>query len=131
MATLTIRKLPEDVHRRLRLRAARRGHSMEAEAREILALAIQSEVDAPLEPGALADWLDAVLGDRKPTGVVDDFIRERREEAATESLGRRRSTPPSRVHAPPVDGGPTTAQSAFAKSASSVSTDTPSTTASA
>lgn len=52
---------------------------MEAEVREILALAIQAEVDAPLEPGALADWLDGVLGDRKPTGVVDDFIRERRD----------------------------------------------------
>lgn len=96
MATLTIRKLPEEVHRRLRLRAARRGHSMEAEAREILAQAIQAEVDAPLEPGALADWLDAVLGDRKPTGVVDDFIRERREEAAKEEAEWSRSTLPSR-----------------------------------
>lgn len=39
MAMLTIRNLPDEVHRALRLRAARRGHSMEAEVREILASA--------------------------------------------------------------------------------------------
>lgn len=84
MATLTIRKLPDEVHVRLRLRAARRGRSMEAEAREILSSALHDESVAPLEPGALADWLDAVLGDDKPQGVVDAFIRERHEEAAKE-----------------------------------------------
>ena len=36
MAVLNIRNLPDDVHARLRLRAAKAGHSMEAEAREIL-----------------------------------------------------------------------------------------------
>jgi antitoxin FitA len=39
MATLTIRNLPEPVHRALRLRAAGHGRSTEAEVREILALA--------------------------------------------------------------------------------------------
>ncbi len=96
MATLTIRKLPDEVHVRLRLRAARQGRSMEAEAREILRLALHDESVAPLEPGALADWLDAELGDRKPTGVVDDFIRERREEAAKEDAKWSRSMHPSR-----------------------------------
>lgn len=84
MATLTIRKLPDDLHARLRLRAARRGRSMEAEVREILRQVLRNEVDAPLEPRALADWLDTVLGGAKPHGVVDDLIRERREEAAAE-----------------------------------------------
>ena len=37
MAMLTIRDLPDEVHRALRLRAARHGHSMESEVREILA----------------------------------------------------------------------------------------------
>lgn len=36
MATLTIRDLDDELHVRLRVRAAERGHSMEAEAREIL-----------------------------------------------------------------------------------------------
>lgn len=36
MPVLTIRNLPDEVHRALRVRAANRGHSMEAEVREIL-----------------------------------------------------------------------------------------------
>jgi len=36
MASITIRKLPEDTKRRLRVRAAQNGHSMEQEARELL-----------------------------------------------------------------------------------------------
>jgi plasmid stability protein len=41
MATLNIRRLPEDVHAKLRVRAARAGRSMEAEARMILADAVR------------------------------------------------------------------------------------------
>jgi plasmid stability protein len=40
MAMLTVRNLPEEVHRALRARAAQRGRSMEAEVREILTSAI-------------------------------------------------------------------------------------------
>jgi antitoxin FitA len=40
MAMLTVRNLSEEVHRALRARAARNGQSMEAEVRDILALAI-------------------------------------------------------------------------------------------
>lgn len=36
MASLTIRNLPDDVHRALRVRAARNGNSTEAEIRAIL-----------------------------------------------------------------------------------------------
>ena len=43
MAMLTVRNLPDEVHRALRVRAARRGHSMEAEVREILESAISPE----------------------------------------------------------------------------------------
>ena len=35
MVMLTVRNLPEEVHRALRVRAARRGHSTEAEVRTI------------------------------------------------------------------------------------------------
>lgn len=40
MEMLTVRKLPDAVHRALRARAARRGHSMEAEVRGILESAV-------------------------------------------------------------------------------------------
>ncbi len=36
MASLTIRNLPDDIHRALRVRAARNGNSTEAEVRAIL-----------------------------------------------------------------------------------------------
>ena len=36
MATLTVRNIPDDVHRALRLRAAENGRNAEAEARAIL-----------------------------------------------------------------------------------------------
>jgi antitoxin FitA len=40
MAMLTVRNIPDGVHRALRARAVRRGHSMEAEVREILESAV-------------------------------------------------------------------------------------------
>ena len=43
MAILTVRNLPDDVHRALRVRAARHGRSTEAEVREILATAVKPE----------------------------------------------------------------------------------------
>lgn len=43
MAILTVRNLPDDVHRALRVRAAQHGHSMEAEVREILAAVVKPE----------------------------------------------------------------------------------------
>lgn len=43
MPSVTIRKLPEEVYRAIRMRAARHGRSMEAELREILASAVKPE----------------------------------------------------------------------------------------
>jgi plasmid stability protein len=43
MAMLTVRNLPDDVHRALRVRAAQHGRSTEAEVREILAGAVKPE----------------------------------------------------------------------------------------
>jgi plasmid stability protein len=40
---LTVRSLPDDVHRALRVQAALHGHSTEAEVREILAVAVKPE----------------------------------------------------------------------------------------
>ena len=43
MAMLTVRNLPDEVHRALRVRAAQHGHSMEAEVRGILESAVSPE----------------------------------------------------------------------------------------
>jgi antitoxin FitA len=40
MAMLTVRNITDEVHRALRVRAAKQGHSMEAEVREILESAV-------------------------------------------------------------------------------------------
>ena len=40
MAMLTVRNIPDEVHRALRVRAALQGHSMEAEVRAILESAV-------------------------------------------------------------------------------------------
>lgn len=83
MAILNIRNLPEEVHARLRVRAAENGRSMEAEARAILA-----EVCLGTGRGAgassLPDWIDALYGRSKPEAVVDELIAQRRAEAERE-----------------------------------------------
>ena len=43
MAMLTVRNLPDDVHRALRMRAAQHGRSTEAEVRDILEKAAKPE----------------------------------------------------------------------------------------
>lgn len=43
MATLTIRKLPDEVHRALRILAARHGRSTEAEIRAILTQSVETK----------------------------------------------------------------------------------------
>ncbi|WP_322066446.1 FitA-like ribbon-helix-helix domain-containing protein [Burkholderia ubonensis] len=43
MAVITVRNLPDEVHRALRVRAAQHGRSTEAEVRDILEKAVQPE----------------------------------------------------------------------------------------
>lgn len=83
MAAINIRNLPDDVHRRLRVRAARAGRSMEAEAREIITRACGAEA-GHASAGDLQEWVDSLYGGRKPRHVVGDLIRERRAEAGRE-----------------------------------------------
>jgi antitoxin FitA len=51
MATITIRQLEETTKRRLRIRAARHGRSMEQEAREILKAELGKPEDPPEDLG--------------------------------------------------------------------------------
>jgi len=85
MATLNIRKLPDPVHARLRLRAAKSGRSMEAEARTILTDTCKPEVSDD-KLSELQDLVGRLYGDSKPVGVVEDLISERRREAEQERV---------------------------------------------
>lgn len=66
MATVTVRNLPDEVHRALRVRAATHGRSTEAEIRDILESAVRPP-DRPRLGTALAE-----LG--RHVGLTDDDI---------------------------------------------------------
>lgn len=83
MATLNLRNLPDDVHRILRMRAARAGRSTEAEARAILAEVCRRDEGA-LSAEDLQLFVDELYPEGKPLGVVDDLLAERRAEASRE-----------------------------------------------
>lgn len=93
MATLTIRNLPEQVHRALRLRAAENARSVEAEVRALLAAAAVAERrpagvaeerqpfrDETSLPSAIGAWGKSPRGQSE----VDRLIAQRRVEAAFE-----------------------------------------------
>ena len=61
MASITIRNLDDDVKRRLRVRAAEHGRSMEEEVRDILRLSVSSP-EAPRNLGQAIHARFAALG---------------------------------------------------------------------
>ena len=65
MASITIRKLDDDVKSRLRVRAASNGHSMEEEVRLIL----QDAVGCRPRSNNLADIIRAHFGPSKGVGL--------------------------------------------------------------
>ena len=69
MTAITIRKPPDGLKRRLRLRAAANGRSMEAEAREILAQALA-------ENRADLSWIEQLIAVGVDVGGVDLPIPE-------------------------------------------------------
>jgi plasmid stability protein len=78
MASILIRNIDEEVKARLRLRAARRGASMEAEARDIL----KRELLRPIEEKSLVeiareifgkDGVDLKIPPRRPVREPPDF----------------------------------------------------------
>jgi plasmid stability protein len=83
MASLNIRNVPESVRTGLRLRAARKGRSMEAEARTILAEAVRGETAQPFDQASLQSFISGLFKG-KPPRLTDELIRERRREARRE-----------------------------------------------
>ncbi|MEE9253431.1 MAG: hypothetical protein V3U43_00705, partial [Pseudomonadales bacterium] len=76
MAALNIRNLSDDVHRQLRILAAKAGHSMEAEAREILTRACRQRT-ATRPTSDLQQLVDELYEDHRPKSAVDELIEER------------------------------------------------------
>ena len=67
MASITIRQLSENTKRKLRIRAAQNGRSMEQEAREIL----KSALDKPSKPKSGADLVKRIRSIWEPLGGVE------------------------------------------------------------
>jgi len=99
MATLTIRNLPDETLAKFRVRAAQRGRSMEAEARDLIAAAaddapaptparppvapvrpVSPEVEARVR--AAQAKVREMFGGEPPKGRVEALLAERREAAA-------------------------------------------------
>ncbi len=79
MAVLNIRRLPDEVYARLRVRAARAGRSMEAEAREILTAACLG--DAPMTPDDVQTWVSRLYRGRPPKDGSASLLADRRRDA--------------------------------------------------
>jgi antitoxin FitA len=75
MAMLTVRNLPDDVHRALRVRAAQHGHSTEAEVRKILAVAVKPEMRVRLGEALAA--LGCKIGLTNEDFEVFDRVRDK------------------------------------------------------
>lgn len=75
MAMLTVRNLPDEVHRALRVRAAQHGHSTEAEVREILATAVKPETRVRLGEALAA--LSRKIGLTNEDFEVFDLARDK------------------------------------------------------
>jgi len=81
MAVLTVRNLPDEVHRSLRVRAARNGRSTEAEVRAIL-----TDIAKPDQRLRMGEAL-ALLG--RKAGLTDEdiaFVDKARSKVPAEPL---------------------------------------------
>jgi plasmid stability protein len=89
MATLTVRNVPDDVHKGLRLRAAGNGRSVEEEIRQILAEQVQSvrEYRNPKTPEEIDEAVrraQELFAPMARTYSVDQYLEEKRAEARRE-----------------------------------------------
>jgi plasmid stability protein len=81
MAMLTVRNLPDDVHRALRVLAAQHGRSTEAEVREILAVAVK-----PATRIRLGDALAALGREIGLTNADVEALQQLRDKTPAEPL---------------------------------------------
>ncbi|MEM9170786.1 MAG: plasmid stability protein [Pseudomonadota bacterium] len=87
MKTLTIRQVPDNVHEALRVAAAEAGRSMEEQVRILLAEAVRRVGPQDARRAALLDaqrFVASRYTGGRPTGQVDVFLQEKRDETAAE-----------------------------------------------
>ncbi len=77
MASLSVRNIDDDLLGRLKRRAARHGHSAEAEVRDILNQALSSEAELGFD--AIAAELRALTAGRRHT-PAEVLLRESRDK---------------------------------------------------
>jgi plasmid stability protein len=82
MAMLTVRNLPDEVHRALRVRAAQHGHSTEAEVRAILSNAVKPETRV-----RLGDALAALGREIGLTNEDFEVFADVRDKTPAEPMG--------------------------------------------
>ncbi|MEJ0028751.1 MAG: hypothetical protein WDN01_22215 [Rhizomicrobium sp.] len=89
MASLTIRNVPDNVHKGLRLRAAENGRSVEEEVRRILAQQVLPAIEH--KNRKIAEEIDAAVkraqeffAPMADTYSVDRYLEEKRAEARRE-----------------------------------------------
>jgi len=76
MDSITISNVDDDLKRRLKVRAAKHGHSLETEARDILLAALAgSATEPPPVPGNLAEAIRAIV---EPLGGIELEIAPRK-----------------------------------------------------
>ncbi len=83
MAVLTVRNVPEEVHRALRMRAAQHGRSTEAEVRDILKAAVQPKGRAKL--GTLMNEI------ARKAGITDEDVDALQKNIEEQRKGARHS----------------------------------------
>lgn len=86
MATLTIRDLSKETLEAFRVRAARHGRSMEAEARELIRAAVggfpaTAQLPAEERIRRAQSRVRDMFGGEVPKGLVDSYLAERRAAA--------------------------------------------------
>jgi plasmid stability protein len=80
VASLTVRKLDDGVKRKLRVRAAKRGRSLEEEVRQILGQAVREDVAVPAK---VENMYDLIRRHIEPLGGVDLKIPRRSKTIRT------------------------------------------------
>jgi antitoxin FitA len=79
MPTLTIRKVDPELQKRLRVRAAENGRSMEAELRQILKDVVGGATGAEAQEESGLNLVEAIRRRFAPFGGVDDLVLPPRE----------------------------------------------------
>lgn len=78
MPTLTIRNVPEETVRSLKIAAAERGHSMQAELLRLLKERYKSGNPAAVEQ--VQARIRAIYNGNPPNNMVDTFLAERKAD---------------------------------------------------